>query len=109
MAAAFFNYLADPQKAQATSAGTDPRVRVHPDVLAVMHEAGIDLSNAKPQRLTEELAKDAPFRITMGCEPVLHIALAICTGRLPGPLGQPRRFRLHDGFGRIARQLLDQR
>ena len=67
MAAAFFNYLADPQKAQATSAGTDPGVRVHPEVLAVMHEAGIDLSKEKPQRLTEELAKDAQFLTTMGC------------------------------------------
>jgi arsenate reductase len=67
MAAAFFNQLADPVKAQAISAGTEPGERVHPEVMAVMQELGIDLSNAKPQKLTEELAKDAQLLITMGC------------------------------------------
>jgi arsenate reductase (thioredoxin) len=67
MAAAFFNHLADPQKGEAISAGTQPGVRVHPEVQAVMQEVGIDLSNAKPQKLTEELAKKAELLITMGC------------------------------------------
>lgn len=67
MAAAFFNQLADPSKARAVSAGTEPGERVHPEVLAVMREVGIDLSNAKPQKLTEELAEDAQLLITMGC------------------------------------------
>jgi arsenate reductase (thioredoxin) len=67
MAAAFFNRLANPEKARAVSAGTEPGERVHPEVLAVMQEAGIDLSQAKPQKLTEELAKDAQILITMGC------------------------------------------
>jgi len=67
MAAAFFNHFADPQKAQATSAGTEPGERIHPEVLAVMQEIGIDLSDAKPQRLTEDLAKQAQLLITMGC------------------------------------------
>jgi arsenate reductase len=42
-------------------------VRVHPEVQAVMQEVGIDLSDAKPQKLTEELAKNAELLITMGC------------------------------------------
>lgn len=67
MAAAFFNQLADPAKAQAVSAGTAPGERVHPEVQAVMQEVGIDLSHAKPQKLTEELAKEAQLLITMGC------------------------------------------
>ncbi|MBT9329680.1 low molecular weight phosphatase family protein [Paracidobacterium acidisoli] len=67
MAAAFFNQLADPQKAQAISAGTEPGERVHPEVQAVMQEIGIDLSHAKPRKLTEDLAKDAQLLITMGC------------------------------------------
>ena len=67
MAAAFFNQLADPTKAEAVSAGTDPGVRVHPEVLAVMQEVGIDLSSAKPKKLTQELASDASLLITMGC------------------------------------------
>jgi protein-tyrosine-phosphatase len=67
MAAAFFNQLADPVLAKAISAGTEPGSRVHPEVLSVMQEVGIDLSAAKPQRLTEQLAKDATLLITMGC------------------------------------------
>jgi arsenate reductase (thioredoxin) len=67
MAAAFFNELADRSKAEAVSAGTEPGVRVHPEVLAAMQEVGIDLSNAKPKKLTEELAKGASLLITMGC------------------------------------------
>ncbi len=67
MAAACFNQLANHDKAGAISAGTEPGPRVHPEVLAVMHEIGIDLSGAKPQKLTEELARDAQLLITMGC------------------------------------------
>ncbi len=67
MAAAFFNQLSDPQKAKAISAGTEPGQRVHPEVLATMQEIGIDLSQAQPQKLTEELAKDSQLLITMGC------------------------------------------
>lgn len=49
------------------SAGTEPGERVHPEVLAVMREVGIDLSDAKPQKLTQQLAEDAQLLITMGC------------------------------------------
>jgi len=67
MAAAFFNPLADPSKAQAVSAGTQPADRVHPEVAEAMREVGIDLSGAKPQRLTPELVQGADLLITMGC------------------------------------------
>lgn len=67
MAAAFFNQLANREQAEAISAGTEPGLRVHPEVLAAMQEVGIDLSNAKPRKLTEELAKQAQLLITMGC------------------------------------------
>ena len=67
MAAAFFNKLADPAKARALSAGTSPGDRVHPEVVAVMREEGIDLSGARPQKLTSEMAEEAQLLITMGC------------------------------------------
>jgi arsenate reductase len=67
MAAAFFNAGADPQKARAEAAGTEPAQRVHPEVAAVMSEAGFDLSRARPQKLTAELAADASLLVTMGC------------------------------------------
>jgi len=67
MAAAFFNQLVDRRRAEALSAGTEPGLRVHPEVLAVMQEVGIDLSDAKPRKLTEELARGAQLLITLGC------------------------------------------
>ncbi|RKH65971.1 arsenate reductase ArsC [Corallococcus llansteffanensis] len=67
MAAAFFNALVHPDKARAVSAGTQPGERVHPEVHAAMAEVGLDLSGAKPQRLTDGLAQGAQWLITMGC------------------------------------------
>ena len=67
MAAAWFNALADSTKARALSAGTEPGTRVHPEVLEVMGEVGIDLAEKMPQRLTQDLARGARLLVTMGC------------------------------------------
>ncbi len=67
MASAFFNLWADPTHARAISAGTEPAERLHPEVVAVMREVGIDLSSAKPRKLTPEIASQAQLLITMGC------------------------------------------
>ena len=67
MAAAFFNALADPARATAVSAGTEPASHVHPVVVRVMREAGIDLGGAAPRKLTAELAAGAALLVTMGC------------------------------------------
>jgi arsenate reductase len=67
MSAAFFNQLADPKWARGISAGTQPAEHVHPVVVDAMREVGIDLSNAKPQKLTAELAQNAEMLVTMGC------------------------------------------
>jgi arsenate reductase (thioredoxin) len=67
MAAAFFNALSDPETARAVSAGTAPGERVHPEVVTAMAEVGMDLSGARPQRLTDELAASAQLLVTMGC------------------------------------------
>jgi arsenate reductase len=67
MAAAYFNKLADPAKARGLSAGTRPGDRVHPEVVQAMQEGDIDLSAARPQKLTTELAANAQLLITMGC------------------------------------------
>jgi len=67
MAAAFFRQLADPRRARAISAGTQPGDRVHPVVVDVMREVGIDLSQALPRRFTDDLASSASLLVTMGC------------------------------------------
>jgi arsenate reductase len=67
MAAAWFNKMCDRTKARAISAGTEPGERVHPEVVQVMREEGIDLTGTKPQFLSAELAQHATLLVTMGC------------------------------------------
>src|SRR3954470_15500976 len=52
---------------EADSAGTTPSEREHPEVVEVMGELGIDLSDRVPRRLTTELAEEADVVVTMGC------------------------------------------
>lgn len=91
MAAAWFNTLADPSKARALSAGTDPGDRVHPEVAEAMREVGIDLGGAKPQRLTDEVARSAQVLVTMGCGDRCPFVPGARTEDwpLPDPKGQP--------------------
>jgi len=51
----------------ARSAGTTPADRVHPEVIEVMAEPGIHLSDRRPQLLTHELAQSTDIVVTMGC------------------------------------------
>ncbi len=51
----------------ALSAGTTPGERVHPEVVTVMRELGIDLADRRPRLLTRELAEQADLVVTMGC------------------------------------------
>src|SRR5436309_9924258 len=66
MSAALFERAANGRH-RALSAGTTPAEQVHPEVVEVMNEAGIDLSGRTPRRLTRELAEQADVVITMGC------------------------------------------
>jgi arsenate reductase (thioredoxin) len=68
MSAALFEREADGRH-RALSAGTlaDPAGAVHPEVVEVMRELGIDLAERRPQLLTRELAEQADVVVTMGC------------------------------------------
>jgi arsenate reductase len=66
MSQAWFEALAGDGH-QARSAGTEPARHIHPNVVVVMREAGIDLGGREPQRLTDELAQWADVVVTMGC------------------------------------------
>jgi len=88
MAAAFFNALVAPERARAVSAGTRPGERVHPEVVAVMAEVGIDLSAVRPRLLTDVLAREARWLVTMGCgEACPHVP---GLGRDDWPLEDPK-------------------
>ena len=52
---------------RAESAGTAPGERVHPEVVEVMAELGLDVSGQLPRKLTREMAERADVVVTMGC------------------------------------------
>jgi arsenate reductase len=68
MSQALFEREADGRHT-AESAGSIAEAggRVHPEVVEVMNEVGIDLSARTPQRLTDEIAARADVLVTMGC------------------------------------------
>jgi arsenate reductase len=66
MSAALFERAAGGRH-RALSAGTTPADHVHPEVVTVMRELGIDLGDRVPRALTRELAEEADVVVTMGC------------------------------------------
>ncbi len=66
MSAALFERAAAGRH-RALSAGTTPAEHVHPEVVQVMAEIGIDLAGRTPRLLTRELAEQADVVVTMGC------------------------------------------
>jgi arsenate reductase len=76
---------------QGRSAGTTPGERVHPEVVEVMAELGIDLSDRRPKLLDTADAEWADVVVTMGCGD----KCPYIPGRryldwdLPDPKGQP--------------------
>ena len=111
MAAAWFNLLVDPAKARAISAGTDPGLRVHPEVVTVMNEVGVDLSAAGTTRLTPELAQQARMLVTMGCGDQCPVVPGLRRDDWPldDPKGQPiaRVRAIRDDIRRRVEVLLD--
>jgi arsenate reductase (thioredoxin) len=52
---------------EARSAGTRPAERVHPEVVEIMREVGVELADAQPHRLERADAEWADVVVTMGC------------------------------------------
>ena len=66
MAAGYLKHLAGDQ-IKVLSAGTQPGTDINPMAMAVMLEEGIDLSTAKPEKLSDEKVLESDYVITMGC------------------------------------------
>lgn len=111
MAAALFNKLADPTKARALSAGTHPGERVHPEVVTVMREEGVDLKDARTQKLTSELGSQAQLLITMGCGDKCPFVPGLRRDDWPleDPKGQPveQVLEIRDDIRRRVEALVD--
>ena len=96
----------------ALSAGTTPGQHVHPEVVEVMRELDIDLSERTPQLLTRELAEQADLVVTMGCgDQCPYIpGKRYLDWDLPDPKGRPlvevRTAR--DEIARRVRALIDE-
>lgn len=66
MAAAFLERLAG-SSIDVSSAGTQPTEEIHPAVVQVMRERGIDLTAQRPRRLEQAFVQGAHVVVTMGC------------------------------------------
>ena len=90
MAEALFSGAASGQH-EARSAGTAPAGHVHPEVVEVMREVGMELGERVPRRLEQADAEWADVVVTMGCGD----ACPYIPGKryvdwdLPDPSGQP--------------------
>jgi protein-tyrosine-phosphatase len=78
---------------RALSAGSvaDPAGRVHPAVVEVMREVGVDLSERRPALLTQVLAEQADVVVTMGCGDACPYipGKGYLDWELPDPKGRP--------------------
>jgi arsenate reductase (thioredoxin) len=96
----------------AISAGSTPAKRVHPEVVEVMRELDIDLTNRKPQLFTRELAEQADVVVTMGCgdECPYIPGKQYIDWDLPDPKGRPiaEVRAMRDQIGRRVTELLHQ-
>lgn len=66
MAAAWARHLGG-DAVSIFSGGSDPAAEVNPSAVAAMHEVGIDITQAVPQRWTDEIVRSADVVVTMGC------------------------------------------
>ena len=87
MAEAFFTQRA-PADIRGESAGTSPASHVHPEVVEVMREAGIDLSGRRPRKLTVEMQSHADWAVTMGCGEACPVVPGLA--REDWPLDDPK-------------------
>jgi arsenate reductase len=112
ISAALFEHAAGGRH-HALSAGSEanPDGHVHPQVVAVMREQGIDLSDRRPQRLSTELAEQADVIVTMGCGDACPYipGKRYVDWELPDPAGRPvdEVRALRDDIARRVRELVD--
>jgi arsenate reductase (thioredoxin) len=89
MAQAFFQRHA-PEDVHAESAGAEPADRVHPEVVEVMREVGIDLSRQRPKRLLVEMQLHADWAITLACGAACpYVPTTVEDWDVPDPAGKP--------------------
>jgi protein-tyrosine-phosphatase len=66
MALGWLRHLGD-DRVQGFSGGSEPATEVNPVAIEAMAERGIDISEEKPQRWTDEVLAAVGVVVTMGC------------------------------------------
>lgn len=64
---AIFERKAADGRHRSRSAGTTPAGAIHPEVIEVLGEIGVDLAGKRPAGLTRDLVEWADVVVTMGC------------------------------------------
>ena len=76
---------------EARSAGSHPEDQLHPEVIEVMRELGVDLSDRRPRGIEQDDVEWADVVVSMGCGdacPVLP-GKRYLDWNLPDPVGRP--------------------
>src|SRR4029077_19840579 len=78
-------------RVHVSSAGSEPVSRLTPAVVGVMSELGLDITNAYPKPLTDEVVRAADLVITMGCGDACPVfpGTRQLDWQLDDPQGQP--------------------
>ncbi len=111
MAQALFERYA-PADVRAESAGSDPVPAVWPEVVEVMRELDIDLSDRKPKRLSVEMQLHAYWAVTMGCgDACPYVPTTVDAWDVPDPAGLPidQVREIRDTIDTLVKQLARER
>jgi arsenate reductase len=96
----------------ARSAGSDPAEHVHPEVVEVMRELDIDVSDRVPRKLGPPDAEWADVVVTMGCRDACPYipGKRYIVWQLDDPHGQPpeRVREIRDEINRRVRRLVSE-
>jgi arsenate reductase len=110
MAEAFFNEMAGGRHI-GISAGSQPAEGINPVAVEAMGELGIDISGARPKRLTADMIERADLVVTMGCgENVCPIVpKEVIVWELEDPSGKPIEevLSIRDQIMKLVRDLVD--
>jgi arsenate reductase len=88
MAQAFFERYA-PDDVRAESAGQDPAPHIWPEVCEAMEEVGIDVSGARPRKLTVEMQLHADWAVTLACGATCpYVPTIVEDWDIPDPAGK---------------------
>jgi protein-tyrosine-phosphatase len=113
MSAAFARREADRRglDVEVVTGGTDPADAVHPEVVEVMDERGIDLSGREPREISTDELESCRLVATMGCSTLdLDADVDVRDWALPDPDGEDldRVREIRDEVERRVREVFDE-